>query len=246
MTDYTRYGLTFRQRTGATILGCAVCFAAAWLVVRHPAISAAASPAGLLYPSIYRKSLCRRRKERLRLHFKEMLQALASLLSAGRSVENAFLSLEADLALMLGDLRSDLLRELRTMANRLRTGEPLEPMLREFALRSGLEEIRSFADAFAVGKRAGGDLLEIVRRTSLLIGEKMEVEGEVAVLMSQKRFEARIMIFMPFAFIGFLGFFAPEYMAPLHQGIGWLLLAACLAMLGFCCRWILKIMSIEV
>lgn len=246
MTDYSRYELSPRQRAGAAALGCAVCLAAAWMVVRHPVVAAAASIAGLFYPNVYRRNLCRRRMIRLRLHFKEMLQALSSLLSAGRSVENAFLSLEADLALMLADPRSDLIHELRAMGNRLRTGEPLEPMLLDFARRSGLEEIRSFADAFAVCKRAGGDLVEIVRRTSLLIGEKMEVELEVSVLMSQKKFEARIMMVMPFAFIGFLGFFAPEYMAPLHQGIGWLLLAVCLSLLGACCWWMFRIMNIEV
>ncbi|MBW5447084.1 pilus assembly protein TadB [Cohnella sp. CFH 77786] len=246
MTDYDRLELSRSQRIFAIVAGCVACFAAAWLIFRHPVLSAAASPAGLLYPRMLRNRLLIRRRSKLRLQFKEMLQALSSLLSAGRSVENAFLSLESDLALLVADTRSDLIRELRALSNRLRNGEPLEPLLQDFARRSGLEEVRSFAEAFAVCKRAGGDLVEIVRRTSQLIAEKMEVELEVTVLVAQKRFESRIMMVMPFAFIGLLGFFAPEYMAPLRQGIGWLLTAACLLLLGLCCWWMVRIMNIEV
>lgn len=246
MTDYSRYVLSKRQRVIAIAAGCMVIFAGAWLICRHPVVSALAMPAGLLFPRLMRERLLRVRRAKLRLQFKEMLQVLSSLLAAGRSVENAFLSLEHDLAMLIADSRSDLLRELRIISNQLRNGEPLEPLLRSLADRADLEEVRNFADAFAVCKRAGGDLIEIVRRTSQLIGEKLEVELEVSVLMAQKRFESRLMMGMPFAFIGFLGFIAPEYMAPLRQGIGWAVLAACLSLLGVCCWWMARIMRIEV
>jgi tight adherence protein B len=246
MMDYNRYAMTRSRQAMAIAIGSAACFAGVWLLCRQPFVALAAAPFGLLYPRVQRDSLRRRRKERLRLHFKEMLQALSSLLSAGRSVENAFYALEADLAPVIGDMRSDLLRELRMIANRMQNGEPLEHLLTDFAARSDLEEARNFAEAFSICKRAGGDMVEIVRRTSQLIGEKMEVEMEVSVLMSQKKFESRIMMAMPFAFIGFLGSFAPEYMAPLHQGVGWVLLGACLLLLAGCCWWMLRIMDIEV
>lgn len=246
MIDYARYPLSRKQRIGAAIFGCAACFAAAWLLCRHPVASAAVAPAGLWYPRLRAAQLRARRANKLRLHFKEMLQTLASLLAAGRSVENAFLALENELALAVADTRSDLLAELRSMANRLRNGEPLEGMLLELADRSGLEEVRYFAEAIAVCKRAGGDLVDIVRSTSQLLGEKLEVELELSVLLAQKRFESRVLMAMPFALIGFLGFFAPDYMAPLRQGAGWLVLAVCLALLGLVCWWMARIMKIEV
>jgi tight adherence protein B len=246
MIDYSRYLLTRRQYVWAVCFGCAICVLGVWLIGRQPAAALASAPAGWLYPRLYRDKLCRRRKDKLRLQFKEMLQVLSSLLSAGRSVENAFHSLEGELVLLLGEIRSDLLREVRMMTNRMRNGEPLEPLLTDFARRSDLEEVRNFAEAFGISKRAGGDMVEIVRRTSQIIGETLEVEMEVSVLLSQKRFESRIMMGMPFAFIGFLGFFAPEYMAPLHQGAGWIMLGVCLLVLAACCWWMVRIMDIEV
>ncbi|TJY40921.1 pilus assembly protein TadB [Cohnella pontilimi] len=245
-TDYSRYILTRRQYVWALCFGCIISAAGMWILCRHSVAALACAPAGWLYPRFYRDRRCRMRKTKLRMQFKEMLQVLSSLLSAGRSVENAFYSLEGELVMLLGEARTDLLHEVRILTNRMRNGEPLESLLTDFAARSDLEEVRNFAEAFSISKRAGGDLVEIVRRTSQIIAETLEVEMEVSVLLSQKRFESRIMMAMPFAFIGFLGFFAPDYMAPLHQGFGWIVLAVCLLSLAACCWWMVRTMDIEV
>ncbi|MFC5401502.1 type II secretion system F family protein [Cohnella soli] len=245
MTDYRVYRLSNGEKSWAIALGCTIGFAAAWLFYRHAIAGLLAAPLGLLYPRYYAKLLGGKRQYKLRLQFKEALHALSSLLSAGRSVENAMHALDKELLLLLGDSRSDLLAELRIISIRLQNGEPIEVALQDFAARSGLEEARSFAEVFVIGKRAGGDLVDIVRRTSQLIGEKMEVEIEVDVLVAQKKFEARMMMVMPFAFVGFLGLMAPDYMEPLHRGIGLLLLTVCLALLLVCCRWIMRLMDIR-
>jgi len=245
VTDYSVYRLLPRERAGAALLGCACVLAAVWLMYRHAALAVLFSPLGLLYPRYYARSRCRKRKEKLRLQFKDALQALTSLLSAGRSVENAFLSLEHDLVLLIGETRSDLIRELRGISNRLANGEPLEIGLQDLAGRSGLEEVRSFAEAIAICKRAGGDLVEVVRRTAQLIAEKMDVELEVDVLVAQKKFESRIMMLMPFAFVGILGFMAEDYMSPMRTGMGIAMMTVCLGLLLLCGWWMLKIMAIK-
>ncbi|WP_239614768.1 type II secretion system F family protein [Cohnella mopanensis] len=245
MTEYHVYHLSKIERLWAIGLGCTVCFIAVWMMYRNSFIAAVAAPLGLLYPRMYSRSLCRRRRDKLRQQFKEALQSLSSLLSAGRSVENAFMALENDLVLLIGDTQSDLMRELRAITNRLNNGEQLEAGLQDFARRSDLEEVRNFADVITICKRAGGDLVEVVRRTSQLIGEKLEVELEVSVLVSQKKFESRIMMGMPFAFVGILGFMAADYMQPLHEGIGILLLTFCLLLLAACSWWMLRIMDIR-
>jgi tight adherence protein B len=155
------------------------------------------------------------------------------------------MALENDLVLLIGDTRSDLIIELRAIANRLKNGEQLEACLRDFAKRSDLEELKSFADVIGICKRAGGDLVEVVRKTSQLIGEKLEVELEVSVLISQKKFESRIMMGMPFAFVGILGFMAADYMQPLHQGMGIVLLTVCMLLLMGCSWWMSRIMDIK-
>jgi len=245
VTDYSVYRLNGKERAWAIFLGCAFCYAIVWLLYRQLAFAAAAAPLGLLFPRYYADSLRRRRKEKLRRQFKDALQALTSLLSAGRSVENAFKALENDLVLLIGDSRSDLIKELRAIANRLNSGEQLETGLLDFAGRSDLEEVRNFAEVIAIGKRTGGDLVEVVRRTSQLISEKMDVELEVSVLIAQKKFEARIMMGMPFAFVGILGFMAADYMQPMREGMGIVLMTVCLLLLALCSWWMLRIMDIK-
>ncbi|KIL35885.1 pilus assembly protein TadB [Cohnella kolymensis] len=246
MTDYRVYHLTKGQRLWAICLGCFFCFAGVWLMYRHVWIALTAAALGLLYPRHYAKRMAQKRRNRLRQEFKEALHALSSLLAAGRSVENAFLTLEQELIVLIGDSRSDLMMELRVIANRMHNGETLEVPLQDLARRSDLEEVRNFTDVITICKRSGGDLVEVVRRTSQLIGEKLDMELEVSVLIAQKKFESRIMMGMPFAFVGALGFFAGDYMQPLHQGAGWLLLTVCLLLLSVCCWWMFRIMDIKI
>ncbi|MBB6730967.1 type II secretion system F family protein [Cohnella zeiphila] len=245
MPDYRICRLTRFQQSAAFLIGACFCFAAVWVLYRQPIVALLAVPGGYFAPGLLRRRWQRQRQERLRRSFKDMLQALGSLLAAGRSVENAFAALEDDLELLIGDPKADILVEIRAVVNRCRNGEPLEVPLADFAERSGLEEARSFSEVISICKRAGGDLVEVVRRTAGMIGEKMEVELELMVLLAQKRLESRLMMAMPFAFVGLLGFFAGDYMDGLHQGIGWLILTVCLALLGLCCWWILRIMDIR-
>ena len=123
--------------------------------------------------------------------------------------------------------------------------EPLEIILRSLANRAQIDEITQFVDVLTTCKRSGGDLLEIMRRTSMIISEKLEVEQEIQVLVAQKKFEGRIMMAVPFVFLAFLGLAAPDYMSPLYQGAGYLLLTAALLLLLFCFWLMGKIMNIR-
>lgn len=246
MIDYRIYRLSRQQRIGAIAAGGWLGWFAIWTLYDQAIVALLGAAAGWFTPKLLAEHLRRKRQERLRKSFKDMLQALSSLLSAGRSVENAFASLEDDLALLVGDPQADILREIRAIVNRCRNGEPLEAPLADFADRSGLEEARNFAEVFIICKRAGGDLVEVVRRTAGLIGDKMEVEQELGVLMAQKRMESKLMMGMPFVFVGLLGWFSGDYMAGLHQGIGWVLLTACLLALACCCWWMLRIVDIRI
>jgi tight adherence protein B len=200
---------------------------------------------GMLAPRYRRQALLLRRKERLKLQFKEALFSLTSSLAAGRSLENAFLSALDDLKLLYPDPRTELLMEFQIVSFRLDNAEPLEYALRNFADRAQIDEITQFVDALAVSKRSGGDLLEVMKRTSIIIGEKLGIEQEISVMIAQKRFESRIMMTVPFVFLAFLGFAAPDYMAPLYGGAGYVLLTIALLLLLLCFWFMAKMMSIR-
>jgi len=244
---YTEYRLTLKEFWISTAVGCAVSFTAAWLVYRSIAAALLLSVFGIAAPRFHRRSLLERRRSRLTLQFKEALYSLSSSLAAGRSVENAFVSALDDLRLLYPDPRTEVLEEFEIIKARLAYGEPLEHALLDFSRRARIDDVGQFCDVFTVCKRSGGDLVEVIRRTSQTIGEKLDVQQEIAVMVARKRYEARIMMAVPFVFLAFLGFAAPDYMAPLYSSaLGYALLTASLLLLGVSYWFMAKIMNIRV
>lgn len=247
LPDYTVYRLSLSEYAASMAAGLSLSFVAFYLFYHSLAASLVLSVIGASAPRLYRSSLLEKRRIRLRLQFKEALYSLTSSLAAGRSVENAFAAAYDDLRLLYPDSKTDLLREFAIIARRLENGEPLESGLRNFAARSGIDDIIRFSDVFSTCKRSGGDLVEVIRRTSQVIGEKLEIEQDIAVMVAQKRFESRIMMAVPFLFLGFLGLAAPDYMKPLYESAaGYLLLTGALIALAGC-MWIIRsVMRINV
>ncbi|MBD2867776.1 type II secretion system F family protein [Paenibacillus sp. IB182493] len=245
LTDYGEYPLSRKEFFVAAAVAGAALFAGVYLFYHSAVIAGLAAAAGIAAPRFRRRALLMKRQERLKLQFKEALFSLTSSLAAGRSLENAFLSTLDDLKLLYPDPRTELLLEFQIVRFRLDNAEPIEYALRNFADRAHIEEIDQFVDALAACKRSGGDLLEVMKRTAAIIGEKLEIEQEIAVMVAQKRFEGKIMMAVPFVFLAFLGIAAPDYMAPLYAGAGYLLLTGALLALLLCFRIMGKIMDIR-
>jgi tight adherence protein B len=229
--DYSYYTMTVRETLVSFAMAAAVLSFIGFLFYQHVIACLVFAAAAALYPSIRRKQLVRNRKEQLRQQFKQALYSISSSLSAGKSVENAFREAAADLELLDPGRRSDILIELASINRRTENGVPIEKSLADFAVRSGVDEIAQFADAFAVCKRTGGNLAEVMRRTANIIGEKLEIEQEISVMVAQKRFEARALGVVPFLLIAFLAFASPDYMDPLYEGAGRIVMTLALGLL---------------
>lgn len=245
LTNYGEYHLSHVQFIMSAILAAIVIFSAVYLFYHSLMVSLVAAISGIIAPRFRRRALLTKRKERLKLQFKEALFSLTSSLAAGRSLENAFLSTLDDLKMLYPDPRTELLLEFQIIQFRLENAEPLESGLRNFAKRAQVDEITQFVDALTACKRTGGDPLLIMKQTTVIIGEKMEIEQEIAVMIAQKKFEGRIMMGVPFVFLAFLSFAAPDYMAPLYGGAGYLLLTGALLLLLLCFWLMAKIMNIR-
>ncbi|WP_227011531.1 type II secretion system F family protein [Paenibacillus lutimineralis] len=246
LTDYRSYVLSSRQKLSAWLIGgvglflIGYIFFHSWLISLVPACGAAFAPK---YWSGY---LLRKRRETLGLHFKQALYSLSSSLAAGRSVENGFREAIEDLQLLYPGNSSDMIIELGIICTRMEYGQPIEEALLDFSERAGQEDISNFADVFTVCKRSGGDLVEVIRRTSTIISEKLEISQEIGVMIAQKRFEAKAMSAAPIFFLVFMEFSSPDYMLPMHNGIGLVISFFALIIFALCFWLMLKIMDIRV
>ena len=177
--------------------------------------------AGIVAAAVYlpmrRDQLLEKRRKQLRQQFRDMLQILTNSLSAGATVNDAF---NSSLKSMVEQYSKTayITRELDQMvATSTHANIRLEDLLDDFAKRSGVEDIEDFGNVFRVARGPGGDIGEIMRNTHAIIGEKMEIEDEIASKMQSNRLELNVIMVAPFGIVAFLRFggaFGEKFTSP--------------------------------
>lgn len=202
--------------------------AAAWLFYRSGTAALLLSPLAVPY-SIYRRKGDRKKENRiLSGQFRELLESVNNALRAGDSPENAFREGYREMVYEYGE-HAPISREMSRVAGGLDNRIPLEKLLDDFAGRAGTEEIREFAEVFRIAKRGGGNMTEILTRTSELIGQRLDVENEIYIMLGNRRLEQRIMDVTPFMIIFYIGITSPGFFDVLyHNPEGVLFMTLCL------------------
>lgn len=203
-------------------------------------------PLGLLYPLYIKRDLQNKRLQELNLQFKEAILILASSLNAGYSVENAFSASRKELEILYGS--SGLItREFMYMQSQMKINRPVEQVLMDFALRSGLDDVKNFAEVFAAAKHSGGELIGIINHTAGIIGDKVQVQEDIITLTASKQFEQKIMNMIPFFIVIYIDLTSPGFFDLMyHTKIGRILMSACLGIYLLAYGLAQKIMRIEV
>lgn len=192
------------------------------------------------------KTACRKRKRRLEMEFRDVILSVSSNLQAGYSVENAFQEAYRDIVLLYGK-ESVMAKELRLLFRKINNNEQLESALINLADRSGVQDIRDFADIFQIAKRGGGDMRGIIANTAEIIGDKQEIRREIEIVISEKKLEQQIMRYIPFFIIFYISLTAKGYFESLyHNLLGWILMTGSLAVYAMACRISDKILDIEI
>ena len=189
-------------------------------------------PAGFYYLTMTGRRKEKEKKQRLRNEFKEAILSVAANLRAGYAVENAFRETFQEMKMLYGKEAAicvELYRIVQGLANRI----SIELLMGEFAKRTKLAEIQEFADIFAIAKRSGGNLTEIIYETAGIIGGKIEVEKEIQVLTAAKRLEQNVMSLIPFAIILYVSVTSAGYFDVLYtSAAGRAVMTFCLVLYG--------------
>lgn len=248
LVDYSVYHLSVKEYLFYAIIASVFFFFVGYLFYESIIAAAVIGAIGFLYPKIQKKKLLENRKEKLKLQFKEAIASLSSSLAAGRSIENSFIEVVADLYLLYPDPNTLIIKEFEVINRRVENGETIESAIQDFSNRSDIEDVQNFAEVFITCKRTGGNLVEVIRRTSDIISEKIDIQQDVAVMVSQKKFESKIMSVAPLAMILLLKYTAKDYLAPMYEwsNNGPIIMTVCLGLLVFA-YWIgQRIMDIKV
>ena len=186
------------------------------------------SPYLIWYIKSWEKQLIKKKQESFRLQFKEAIQSLSAALNVGYSVENAMRESVKDLT---GIYKKDdmIMREFSYMIRQLQMNVTAEAVLKDFAKRTGDEDVQTFVTVFNMAKRSGGDTLEIIRNAVRQMGEKIDVEREITTLISGKKLELKIMTMIPMAMVLYMKISFPEFLEVLYGNVvGVVIMSACL------------------
>ena len=226
--------------------GAAVLLGISWLFFHSLIPALLASPGLAVWYKFSRERAAKRRRLNLAVQFKNGVQALAGALSAGYSIENAFHEARRELTVMYGT-EGMIVQEFLAIERQLRMSMTVEEALEDFADRSGVEDIRQLAIIFAVAKKNGGRMIQILDSTAGSLRTKQQVREEIQTLMTAKKMESRVMSLMPAGILLYMNLTSPYFLAPLYGTlIGRITMTACLGLYAGAILLAEKIMDVEV
>jgi len=166
--------------------------------------------AGVLFVPTRTEAIIEKKKSDLRKQFRDMLDSLTTSLNAGKNVNDSFLSVYEDLKVQY-DEGAFILKELELIISGLNNNIPIESMLEDFGRRSGIDDIKSFANVFAVSYRKGGNIKDVIRNTHSILSDKMEINEQIETMVTSNKTEQNIMIVMPILLVGMIKMMSPEF-----------------------------------
>lgn len=247
LTDYDVYIMSHREKLLYTLLAAVVIFIVGMIFYQRPILALILSAASIKFPQIRTKQIIKKRKKELNTQFKDMLYALSSSMSAGRSLEMAFQDALRDLEVIYPDPETPIMQETTYILRCISTNMTVEDAISQFARRAHIEDIENFADVIRICKRSGGNLIEVIRSTSQMITDKIETKNEIETVITAKKFESRIMTCTPIVMVAVLSSSSPDYMEPVFTTVvGAIVMTVAIAL--FVVSFFIgeKIMNIEV
>lgn len=196
-TIYDEYKLNAAERIAAFAAGFALAFFVANVffgfllldLIDGVGLGIAAQP-------IFARILKERRKNKLLLQFKDMLDSLNTSYSVGKTTQAAFEDAYKDMELQYGE-ESYICCELHRIILGLKNVSTIEELLADFAKRSGLDDIRTFADVFYAINRRGGNIKTVIGETKSIICDKIEIEQEIKTITSSSKNSLYVIMCMP-------------------------------------------------
>ncbi len=195
--DYHVYHMTKVDYLTAYVIGFAAGMVISFAFFRNPVSTLIGGMVcAYMIPPYYNEYKKNSRLKHLREQFKDLLESLTASYSAGRNTPDAFQDAADDMISIYGE-EADIVVELQMICAGLANNINIENLLMDFAERSGLDDVMSFANVFEVCNRQGSDLKRIVSDTRDIINDKIEMEMEIETMLSGNKNELNVMMIMP-------------------------------------------------
>ena len=246
MTDYRIYRYSRRELIGNTAVYLALDGMISYLFFRSWIAFFLLFPGILFFLRDRKRQMLEKRKIRLQNQFLTGMQLVCTSLQAGYAVENAFREALPELE-KIYDQDAFILQEFYFLVKQIGLNRTVEALLMDLGNRSGVEDIRNFAEVFSTAKRTGGDLIAITRNTVSSIQQKQETQQEIETSLSGKVMERNMMSAIPLFMIGYVEMTSPGFLdAMYHNAAGITVMSVCLLIYGIAFLWGRKVTDIQV
>lgn len=168
--------------------------------------------AGCAFIPIRRDMILKARTKKLKTQFRDMLEAFCTSLGAGKNVADSFRSVYDDLKVQYEE-DAYILKELEVILSCMDNNVDLEIPLSDFGVRSGVDDIASFANVFKICYRKGGNIKDVIRNTHVILSDKMEIAEEIETAVTGARSEQYLMLVMPILLIGMIKSMSEDFAA---------------------------------
>ena len=198
--DYNVYNESVKQKILWFFIGLIAGAVVIYVFYESVIASVVGIICGFAFIPIRRKQVIEKRKKKLTQQFRGLLDALATSIGAGKNIYDSFSGASEDLAVQYSR-DSDIVNEVNVIRVGMNNNIQIEDLLLNFADRSGLEDIRNFANVFATCYKKGGNIKDVIKNTASIIGDKIEVRMELETMVAGQKNEQNIMLVMPVVFI---------------------------------------------
>ncbi len=245
--DYSVSPATFASSFVAFLIGFAAGFAVTYVFYKILILSlVGGGVAGFCNIFLASSAATTKRRKKLREQFLDFLEAMSVSMRAGNPPLKAIESARTDLSMIYAD-NTDIMVELNIVIARFNNAVPLSEIFMDWAVRSELEDIESFASVYTTieGKSSRAD--EIVRQTQTIIADKMAIELEIDTMMTAAKSEVNVMMVMPLVILIALGSAGGGFMDSIYTtAVGRIVATGCLGVFIACYFMAKKFSEIKV
>ncbi len=155
-------------------------------------------------------SLKNKRTEKLKKQFCDFAAALTNALASGMNMTDSLNAVYNDLQSQYSE-EAYIVEEVREIINGVNNNIPIETMLEDFGVRSGVPDILNFSIVFATCYRTGGDIKSVVRRTTEIISEKIMISSEIETAITSNKMQMNIMNVLPIVIVLMMRMMSQEF-----------------------------------
>lgn len=202
---------------------------------------------GIYVEKMYAESTIKKRQKILRLQFKDFLESMSVAVRAGNVEIHALKSALKDLKLSYNS-KADIVREVENIILQYEKGGiELKVLFEDFAERSDIEDIRSFATIYSVIEGKSDRFGDILMETETIIADKIEIEQEIETVITSAKSETTMMLIMPIIIVVAMSAMGGELLEALFTtSAGHLAATAALVIFGISFVLAVKCSDIEV